>query len=276
MILKLFKKILYIAIISLVATITGCSNRRIDTITANAKLNKHLIQTETFLLTTYSKIADPNQEYFVYIEGDGKAWRTKYQLSNNPTPDNPIGLHLATIDPASNVLYIARPCQFTPLHLDQNCQPQYWSTARYHTNVVNAINQAINLVLPKNIPIHLIGFSGGGSIACLLATKRQNIKSIRTIAGDLDHAFNAKIHQTSHLKDSLNPIDFTSTLKHIPQIHYIAKNDPIVLNDSSKNFITKINNAACVKLNIISNISHNTGWEQIWPIYVGIIPQCSN
>ena len=36
--------------------------------------------------------------------------------------------------------------------------------------------------------IHLIGYSGGGAIAVLTASRREDVLSVRTIAANLDHS----------------------------------------------------------------------------------------
>ena len=73
-------------------------------------------------LTAWSRIAGPADgpvdgpvdEVHVYIEGDGYAWATTTDPSDDPTPINPLALRLAAVDDAPNVLYLARPCQFRP------------------------------------------------------------------------------------------------------------------------------------------------------------------
>ena len=55
---------------------------------------------------------------------------------------------------------------------------------------VNAINEVINK-LTKGQTVDLIGFSGGGGIAALVTAQNHKVRSIITIAGNLDHkAFN--------------------------------------------------------------------------------------
>ena len=51
----------------------------------------------------------------IYIEGDGRAWLNKNRPSLDPTPKNSLALKLAEIDPAPNVIYLARPCQYSKL-----------------------------------------------------------------------------------------------------------------------------------------------------------------
>jgi hypothetical protein len=47
----------------------------------------------------------------IYIEGDGLSWVNKSVVSQNPTPLNPLGLKLMSIDNTPCKIYLARPCQ---------------------------------------------------------------------------------------------------------------------------------------------------------------------
>ncbi|MFI4937523.1 MAG: hypothetical protein ACHQJ6_03310, partial [Candidatus Berkiellales bacterium] len=130
------------------------------------------INAPPFHLTSYEKSPPtPNALMRVYIEGDGNSWRTKTQLSNNPTPKHPLALELAISDPHPQVIYIARPCQYTPLTLEPACDPKYWSSHRYAAEVIHAYNTALDHLKEKakNTNFILIGFSGGASVAALLA-----------------------------------------------------------------------------------------------------------
>lgn len=252
-----------------------------------ANMHKTLYSTKEFTITTYvraNKHLSPNKPIIVYIEGDGRAWLSRYKLSKDPTPVNPLTLKLAAIDQNPNVIYIARPCQFTPLDLEKNCLSKYWSEARYSKNVVDSINQVIdnykNSILTTNAAkaeIHLVGYSGGATIAGLIANQRNDVKSLRTIAGNLDHDAVSDFHQTTKLDQSLNLIDFAENIKHIPQIHYIGGRDQIIPIYVVKNFVDQVNSYKsrhCASYKIFKNLDHYHGWETIWQQIVSQIPSC--
>jgi hypothetical protein len=297
----------YLKLLSLIliCSLTSCNYNKFsnnhnnpNNIALKANLEKHLNYTKKFIITSYSKshrfsqISEFNKKIFVYIEGDGQAWIYRYRLSNNPTPKDPLTLKLAAIDPNPNILYIARPCQFTDLKLDLNCHNKYWSQSRYSIEVVNAINEVINNFKssiikniknqknkPPQLEIHLIGYSGGATIAGLVASIRDDIASIRTIAGNLDHDAVSYFHQTTKLTDSLNLIDYIPKIKHIPQIHYIGEYDQIIPLNIIKNFVNQVNNANdsnlhCAKYKIIKSIDHYHGWENFWQTAIKEIPKC--
>lgn len=277
--IKLNKTILIINLLITNLTLISC---QIDPnqIAKQANMHKTLHITKHFILTSYSRnpnYIDKNKPLYIYIEGDGRAWITKYKLSNNPTPTDPLTLKLATIDYHQNVIYIARPCQFTPISLDHNCHPKYWSTARYSQPVIESINEVItnfkNSTNNHNLDIHLIGYSGGATIAGIIATIRTDVKSLTTIAGNLDHDAVSEFHNTTKLNESLNLINFAEKLSRISQIHYVGEYDQIIPIDTIKNFVTKVNSfnqkknfnkKIIAKYMILKNTDHYNGWINFW------------
>lgn len=79
-------------------------------------------------------------------------------------------LKLATIDKRPNVVYIARPCQYTPLEMNAKCVNDYWLDKRMNHEVVNSINDVINTI-NNGQKFSLVGFSGGGGLTILIASK---------------------------------------------------------------------------------------------------------
>jgi len=169
---------------------SGCATTNpLDTaadIARGAELSPALIQTDTFTLTSFHRLTRASENLVVYLEGDGYAWVSRRSPSANPTPHNPVALRLAALDPSANVAYIARPCQYTDLELDRFCERAYWTDRRYAEEVVAALDQAIDqLVDQVNAPaVHLVGFSGGGGLVVLLAARRSDVASLRTVAGN--------------------------------------------------------------------------------------------
>jgi hypothetical protein len=268
---KLLSKLLIF--LCCIILISGC---QIDpnAIAHKANMHKKLHYTKNFIITSFIRernYLDQTKPIYIYIEGDGQAWVSRYRLSNNPTPKNPLALQLASIDHNANVIYIARPCQFTPIELDHNCCSNYWSTARYSQVVIDAINEVItnvkNLINSKNPDIHLIGYSGGATVAGIIAASRNDIKSLTTIAGNLDHDMVSDFHQTTKLDQSLNLIDFAEKISNISQIHYIGEKDQVIPSYITKIFVTKINyfnKNNIAKYVILKNIDHYNGWVSFW------------
>ena len=111
----------------------------------------HEIQAGDFLLTAYSRIDAPtDRSLVIYIEGDGYPWKTRTELSDDPTPRKARTLELAVQDPAPNKVYIARPCQYLDPDDLADCPSDYWSFQRYAPEVVDAINRVDHTVCRRH------------------------------------------------------------------------------------------------------------------------------
>ncbi|MSO80412.1 MAG: hypothetical protein EXQ97_01950, partial [Alphaproteobacteria bacterium] len=126
-----------------VLLVAGCASfdRRgtADSLNQTASLTRSLIRTDTFILTAFERTRDPAAPLVVYIEGDGLAWLSHFEPSMDPTPIHPIGLQLAATDPSPDLLYLARPCQYTPLDLDLRCNTDYWTDKRFAEEGIVAV-----------------------------------------------------------------------------------------------------------------------------------------
>jgi len=226
------------------------------------------IESHPFLLTSYERVQKKSDVATIYIEGDGRAWLSKKRPSLDPTPKNPVALKLASIDPADNVIYLARPCQYTKTVDGSPCNQKYWTSHRFAPEVMDTMNAALDDIKKRHriTGINLIGFSGGGNLAALLTAQRNDVLSLRTVAGNLDHELQSQIHDVSPMPNSLNAKDIVKRISHIPQIHFIGAQDTIIpaeIAESYAKFI-KQDKKACTQLQIIPNASHTKGWEDKW------------
>ncbi|MBS0290543.1 MAG: alpha/beta hydrolase [Proteobacteria bacterium] len=234
--------------------------------------------TSAFLITAYEKIpSHPVKTIHIYIEGDGNSWKTRYQLSDNPTPKQPQGLSLACLDPYPHVVYLARPCQYTPLLEDSHCDPKYWSSHRYAPEVVAAMNEVLDQIKEnsKEANFVLIGFSGGASIAVLLTSKRRDVVGLITVAGDLDHEALNQFHRTTPLSGSLNPAKVAHLLKQVPQLHLNGNKDKIVPTWLAATFAKKVNNNRCIQVITLKDVTHHEGWAENWADILSLPLQCN-
>lgn len=255
--------------------LTGCATVPTSEVAQTNGFKQYYIQTKTFNLASYQKILAPGQDVHIYIEGDGHAWVTRTMISRDPSPRLSTVMQLAALDPHPNVVYLARPCQFSPKDLKTVCSPHYWSIGRYSSTVVQSINNAITNIKKKcnAKKVHLIGFSGGGALAILVAAERKekDIAGICTIAGNLDLRTMDKIHRTTPLSESLDPIAVANKVRNIPQVHFSGAKDKIVPTVVAKNFITaaKLNPKSLI---VIKDASHHDKWQKHWPELLKYIP----
>jgi serine hydrolase FSH1 len=258
----------YLTIISLIY-ISSCVDSRVkvETDAVKAGFHNQTIETKFFNLFTSIKIkADASDKIVFYIEGDGHAWKHRNKLSDDPTPKNPISLKLALNDSRSNVVYLARPCQYIEKSKRENCFPKYWSSHRYSKQVVESMNEAITKIKSQTgtSKIELIGFSGGGVIAILIAAKRNDVSKVTTVAANIDHESWSEWHEISNLGGSLTPMDHLSELKSIKQFHYWGSKDDIVPYKTQSSFIAHFENNPLFNYRVIPGFTHDCCWVEYW------------
>ena len=234
-------------------------------IARSAKFEKAHLKTKYFTLTTFYRFTKPGEPINIYIEGDGNAWISRMRLSGNPTPRNLLVLKLATIDASVNVAFLARPGQYTEQQIP-NVEPAYWSDKRFSEEVITSMSEAIGELaqLAKTNEINLIGYSGGGAVAVLIAARRNDIVSLRTIAGNLDIEAVNKYHNVSRLSGSLNPIDFAKNLKGLPQRHFISSKDTVVPSSIAESFVKRMGDKDYFRITEVTGATHSKGWTNHW------------
>lgn len=215
-------------------------------------------------MATWSRFTPPVRTIHVYIEGDGFAWKSRTQPSDNPTPRNPTGLSLAAADVSSSVLYLARPCQFI-LPLPTHCTVNEWTTDRFSPEALRAMNEALDQIVRRypGVKLDLTGYSGGGNMAALLAMRRSDVQSLRTVAGNLDVAWVNALHQVTPMPRALNAIDTASTLRTLPQIHYSGDQDNVVPTLVARRFQQAVG-GHCTRVVVVPGMGHGSDWGAKW------------
>jgi pimeloyl-ACP methyl ester carboxylesterase len=244
-------------------------------------LTRATVRSQGFVLTTWSRLASPKDgapagDINVYIEGDGYAWATPSDPSSDPTPLNPLALRLAAADSAPSVLYLARPCQFRPPGTRDSCDTPFWTSHRFAESVVAALDDAIDRTLPPSPRrrLTLIGYSGGGGLAVLLAARRADVVAVVTVAGNIAHGVWTSHHMVSPLRGSLDPIDSAARLAAVPQLHLTGANDGIVPRLIADTFARRSPASACIRVVTIADAAHDKGWLENWPALLSRIPAC--
>lgn len=240
--------------------------RRAHTLAEAAGWSRLNLATDRFDLAGYVP-ADPaagTRLLTVYIEGDGLAWISGSLVSADPTPLHPVGLKLALRHPTDAAAYLARPCQFGRT---RNCSSRYWTSARFAPEVVAAFDQAIDRLKERFEAqrLQLVGYSGGGALAALVAAQRDDVALLVTVAGNLDHAAWTAHHRVSPLSASLNPADAWRQLAPIPQVHYIGGMDATVPAAIARSFAERFPAEQRPAISTVAAAGHGSGWEDIWP-----------
>jgi hypothetical protein len=256
-------------------------------IASRGGLSRGTLRSRGFALTTWSRFAPPAEassadvrsnayDVDVYIEGDGYAWETTTDPSSDPTPLNPVALRLAAADKAPSVLYLARPCQFRPAGTRDSCGVPFWTSQRFAESVVASLDEAIDRTLPPSPRrrLTLIGYSGGGGLAVLLAARRSDVAAVVTVAGNVAHGVWTSHHRVSPLLGSLDPIDSAARLAAVPQLHLVGANDRIVPRLIADSFAMRSPPGGCIRIVTIAGASHDSGWLENWPALLDRIPAC--
>lgn len=273
-----------LALLFLSVIATGCTNisppseRRAhaDQLAAESNWEKQTLSTQAFSLIAYTpkntqektgEITNKTKTLSIYIEGDGLAWISRSLISPDPTPKKPLALQLALKHKIGASAYLGRPCQYLEELNSQNCPKSYWTNARFSAEVIKASNQAIDQ-LKKQFgasKLQLIGFSGGGAVATLVAAQRQDISRLVTVAGNLDHVTWTKAHRISPLSKSLNPADAWRSLENTPQLHLVGGADPIIGENIAVAYQSRFPENKKPAIKVIPNFDHACCWLETWP-----------
>lgn len=267
-------------LISLSLLFAGCvsvpAQTAAEQIAAGGGLISENISTTTFTIATWRRITPPVDSLRVYIEGDGFAWKSRTKPSDDPTPRNPVGLALAATDIHQNVLYLARPCQFIGPPLPANCSVNIWTQDRFSPAVVEAMDAALSQVVQRypGVKLDLVGYSGGGNIAALLATHRTDVRSLRTVAGNLDVAYVNALHHVTPMPTALSASDVAPALRALPQVHYSGEADTTVPPVVARRFQQAVG-GKCIQIKEVHGMGHGSDWATIWPQLLGQgLPEC--
>ncbi|WP_434715710.1 alpha/beta hydrolase family protein [Paraburkholderia sp. A3RO-2L] len=290
MIRRLIRSLAFLAAMGVACTLSACADTALldhaQDVAAPAGLHREEISAGQFRLAAWSRITDPALPVHIYIEGDGRAWVSATEPSMNPTPAKAIGLMLAAADPSPNVVYLARPCQFTPTSDNPACDDaSWWTGKRYAPEVISAMNAAVGQVAQR-VPgqkLDLVGYSGGGAVAVLVAAQRTDVASLRTLAGNLDVAYVNQMHGVSGMPESGNPIDYAKAVARIPQMHFSGDSDTVVPPEVAKRFV-RAAGSRCARWMTIESVTnepltHDGAWASVWPVLLkdeAYAPYCHN
>ncbi|MDO9247040.1 MAG: hypothetical protein Q7U11_11285 [Phenylobacterium sp.] len=181
----------------------------------------------TRILAAASKDASPTGDLLtVVIEGDGNAHDRKGQPSVDPTPRDPLGFRIAQAWPQGPVAWLGRPCQYVK---DPACTPSDWTTGRYSQSAIAASSLAIDDLKRRSraTRLRLVGWSGGGTLAALVAARRTDVAVLVTLAAPLDLAAWADWHGASPLSGSLDPAAAVIA-PGVVQVHVLGRFDQVV------------------------------------------------
>lgn len=197
----------------------------------------------------------------VFLEGDGRPWSADgREPSADPTTRNPIALQLLARTKAPGA-YISRPCYQDIV--DPKCSSDVWTGGRYSRAVVESLAAAIDAVAHEAgaREIVLIGHSGGGALAVLVAERARNVAAVVTIAANLDIDAWTKLHRYLPLSGSLNPA--ASAAAHPwREWHLSGGQDDVVPTATTEAYFRKY---PAAKQWVFAEHGHVCCWVEEWP-----------
>ena len=278
MTLSPFSKNLGLAVLLCAALgVSGCKtvselyrHEKAQRLAVPANLLKRQVEAGPFSIAVFERVRSKGEAATIYIEGDGdvKAMGEKHMVGN-VTPDYPLALHLATRDLGDNVIYVARPCQFEGQEIENGpCSTKkYAGPERFSFETMEAMNTVLDKL--KNhygfTGFNLVGYDGGGTVATLLAAKRKDVISLRTVAANLDTDLNSANHKQPEMIGSLNPRDFAKDIAMIPQHHFIGEWDQDIQPNLSASFRSAMGHSTCTRISTVAEVDHEGGWANRWP-----------
>ncbi len=249
----------------LVATqLTACSTpaKRLDMRATQMGFAHFSVQGTEFTHTLLRGEASRSTHYLhVYLDGDGAPWINHTVVAQDPTPRNLLVLELMSLDPAAT-LYLGRPC-YNGRFAEPPCSSSLWTSHRYSPVVVDSMVAVLETVTAEaDIDgLIFIGYSGGGTLAMLLAERFEQTRAVLTIAGNLDPAAWAQLHRYSPLDGSLNPARRPPLSDNIIQMHYVGEKDTNVPPSLVANAISRQPDARLV---VIDLFDHECCWTERW------------
>ena len=245
--------------------LAGCATaiERADSIAARANLGERVVDGAGFRHRVYETGSVAGGPLWIYIEGDGIPWVTEYLPARDPTPRTAVAMAMLVEGPRP-AAYIGRPCYFG-FAGDPGCEPVLWTHGRFAPVVVRSMQAAIESLLAAHgtpgRPVVLVGFSGGGTLATLLAARLRNACAVITVASPLDLDEWAQEREYSRLSASLDPAREPPLPAHIGQLHLRGRGDDVV---AAANGSTYLHAHPDARLEIVDGPRHGIEWAAEW------------
>ncbi|MDD5176416.1 MAG: hypothetical protein PHQ05_08360 [Sterolibacterium sp.] len=229
------------------------------------------IRVGEFHLAAYLRTpAQPDDVLVIYIEGDGAPWLTPYHPPLDPTPLKPTSLSLAVADTSPAIAYLGRPCQYLEANALRQCDSTYWVERRFAPEVVSAYDEAVSRLKMYYSArrLRLVGYSGGGVIATLLAMRRDDVELLLTVAAPLAISEWVAWHGVSPLTGSLDPAVFQMDAHLPPSVHFVGGHDRTVPASIVESFVHRRGG----RIEVVSDFDHECCWARDWKYLLGRLP----
>jgi pimeloyl-ACP methyl ester carboxylesterase len=243
--------------------LAGCTSNagRIDTLAGSLGMSRSVLEAGGFrsLLYMRSAAGPVDAPLAIFIEGDGVPWHGGVEPSVDPTTGNPLALKLLAQTPAP-AAYVSRPCYQEMT--GPRCTPERWTMQRYSEEIVSSMTEAVRTAARQANAqqVTLVGYSGGGVLAVLIAERLDNVAAVITVGANLDTDAWTRQHGYLPLSGSLNPA--SSTAEHRwPEIHLYGARDPVVPIATTDAYFARFPHA---QRKVMDDYDHVCCWVEQW------------
>lgn len=259
-----FSQLRWLALAAL-ALLVACANHDpLIQLADEHALQRSIVQSGHFTLTTLGKpLPQTVDKLRVYIGGDGRPWRGR-EPAGNPTGTRSLAVKLMVQDPLP-AIYLGRPC-YHAAAMTAPCAPRLWTSGRYSETVIATMVRALNELVERHQvrQLTLVGYSGGGAIALLCATRLTaaglNLMVI-TVASNLDTRHWTEFHHLLPLSESLNPLEVVPSPAPFRQLHLAGRADRVVPESTIQRYVETHPDATVL---YVDDFDHTCCWALQW------------
>jgi pimeloyl-ACP methyl ester carboxylesterase len=244
--------------------LTGCTSNatRIEELAGTLGMTRSVVVAGGFRSPIFMRGAPGPQDatLAIFIEGDGVPWEGGRQPSLDPATKDPIALKLLAQTPLP-AAYVTRPCYHDMT--GGRCTPERWTMARYSDEVVSSMTDVVRTAAlrAKARDVVLVGYSGGGVLAVLVAERLDNVSAVITVGANLDTDAWAEHHDYLPLSGSLNPASSTAAHRW-PEAHLYGARDKTVPPATAEAYFKRYPGA---QRRVVDANDHVCCWVEQWP-----------
>jgi hypothetical protein len=221
-------------------------------------LAKPITKRSHFNHTVEEKLVDTQSTLTVFIEGDGRPWLNNTAIAKDPTPHALLAYALFR-EINTNSIYLGRPCYFQTV--DSRCDFRYWTSHRYSHDVIDSMIAVVNEYLQKNhySSVTLVGYSGGGVIATMMACGINAKTLLYTLSANLSVNDWTQLHHYAALEGSQDPYLHFEPCNLVAAKHFVGSADDNVPSYITEKFTQKFGH----DLVLVESADH-ANWLRFW------------